>query len=123
MKPLDHLKKGLAILYSQIQERKVKLTAKLKSGRSISEADEEWLDGKDNLVDEERVVRAFENVSDYEQYIKQLSTEDKVIVQRLQDLAQVCGSDVAQAVLVKTSIPFAQKLVKKPVKKENATLA
>ena len=94
MKPLDHLKKSLTILCNQVQERKVKLTAELKAGRSISEADEEWLDGEGNLVDEEHVVGALGNASDYEQYIKQLSTEDKVIVQRLQDLAQGHGGIV-----------------------------
>lgn len=63
----------------------------LKAGRSISEADTEWLDGEGNLVDEEHVVGALEDASDYEQYIKQLSLEDKAIVQRLHDLAQGCG--------------------------------
>ena len=69
----------------------MKLTAELKAGQSISEADEEWLNGEANLGDEERVMEALENVSDYEQYIKQLNPEDKAIVQRLQDLAQGCG--------------------------------
>ena len=63
----------------------------LKAGQSILEADEEWLDGDGTLVDEERVVGAFENASDYEQYIEQLSPEDKAIVQRLQDLARGQG--------------------------------
>ena len=56
MKPFDLLKKGLSTLRNQVQERKVKLTAELKAGQSISEADKEWLDGEANLVDEECVV-------------------------------------------------------------------
>ena len=61
MKPLDLLKKGLSTLHNQVQERKVKLTTELKAGQSISEADEEWLDGDSNLADEEYIVGALEN--------------------------------------------------------------
>ena len=77
----------MSALHNQVQKRKVKLTTELKAGWSISEADTEWLDGEGNLIDEEHVVGALEDASDYEQYIKQLSLEDKAIVQRLHDLA------------------------------------
>lgn len=92
MKPLDLLIKGLTMLRHQVQERKAKLTTELKAGWSISDADEVWLDGEGNLVDEERVVEVLKNAHDYEQCIMQLSPLDEMIIQRLQDLAQGHGA-------------------------------
>ncbi|KAF8137048.1 hypothetical protein EV363DRAFT_1156257 [Boletus edulis] len=73
MKPLDILKQGLTKHQDKIQERKVKLTADLIAGCSVLEADQEWLNGDGNLVDEDQVVEMLENASDYKQCIEQLS--------------------------------------------------
>ncbi|KAI6115883.1 hypothetical protein F5141DRAFT_1212471 [Pisolithus sp. B1] len=63
MKLFNILKKGLTKLWDQIQDRKAKLTTKLKAGQPISEVDQEWLDGDGNLVDEEQVVEGLDNAS------------------------------------------------------------
>ncbi|KAI6115087.1 hypothetical protein EDD16DRAFT_1520810 [Pisolithus croceorrhizus] len=95
MKPFDILKKGLTKLWDQIQDRKAKLTTKLKAGQPISEVDQEWLDGDGNLVDEEQVVEGLDNVSDYERGFERLSSQDKEIVQKLQRLAGSGSKDDA----------------------------
>ena len=68
---------------------KVKLEIELKAGWPISEADQDWLDGDGNLVSEERVVEALDNASesDYEQGLERLSSQEKLIVEKLQKLA------------------------------------
>ncbi|KAI6158887.1 hypothetical protein EDD17DRAFT_1617570 [Pisolithus thermaeus] len=53
MGPTDTLKKGLEKLQDQIRVRKASLEATLKANKTISAADEEWLDNAGNLVDEE----------------------------------------------------------------------
>ncbi|KAF8136569.1 hypothetical protein EV363DRAFT_742552 [Boletus edulis] len=87
MKPIDALKKGLIKLCDQIRERKEHLTAELRIGAPISDADQEWLDGEGNLIDEERVVEALDGASNYELSFERLSEEDKTIAQKLQKLA------------------------------------
>lgn len=87
MKPVDLLKKGLKKLQDQTHARKGALEAALKANQPISEADEEWLDHTGNLVDEERIVNMLEHASDYACALAQLNAQDKLIVQRLLDLA------------------------------------
>ena len=87
MKPLDTIKKGLNILREQTRERKTKLNADLQAKKKLSEEDEQWLDGEGNLVDEERIVDLLERASDYKESLAQLDSNDKHVVQKLQDLA------------------------------------
>ncbi|KIK78413.1 hypothetical protein PAXRUDRAFT_164099 [Paxillus rubicundulus Ve08.2h10] len=87
MKCVDMLKEGLTKLHNQIRDHKTKLEIELKAGWLISEADQDWLDGDGNLVDDERVVEALDNASDYEQGLEGLSLQDKLIVEKLQKLA------------------------------------
>ena len=88
MKPLNILKKGLMKLCNQVQERKAKLEAELKVGQPISESDQEWLDGDGNLVNEEQVIEALEKASDYEQTLESLDMPHKMIVVKLQNIAE-----------------------------------
>ena len=60
---IDVLKKGLKTLKKHVASRKTQLEADLKAGNIISTEDEEWLDGAENLVDEERVIKALDNES------------------------------------------------------------
>ena len=60
---INVLKKGLKTLKKRVASRKTQLEADLKAGNIISAEDEEWLDGAENLVDEERVVEALDNES------------------------------------------------------------
>ncbi|KIL66717.1 hypothetical protein M378DRAFT_160191, partial [Amanita muscaria Koide BX008] len=85
--PIEVLKKGLSILQQQVKARKAQLEAKLRRNEKISHADEEWLDGKGNLVDEERVVEVLETASDYEMGLQRLNDAEKDTIQRLRELA------------------------------------
>jgi hypothetical protein len=62
--------------------------AKLQACLSISDADQEWLDGDGNLIDEEQVLEILEKASDYERGLEKLNFAEKMIVQRLEQLAQ-----------------------------------
>lgn len=86
MKPIEILKKGLKQLQNQIGEQKSLLEAKLKANQSISEIDLDWLDNAGNLVDEERVVEALDNASDYERGLERLGLEEKALVDKLKEL-------------------------------------
>jgi hypothetical protein len=91
MKPAEILKKGLAKLQNQNQNRKAVLEARLKTGQPISESDEEWLDHTGNLVEEERLVDGLDQASDYEQELKRLCSHEKYIVNKLTSLAENSG--------------------------------
>jgi hypothetical protein len=95
MKPIKVLKKGLVKLQGQIREWKATLEAELKAGQLISEADQDWLDGEGNLIDEERVVEILDNASDYNQSLDRLDSQAKKIVEKLQKLAGNDGKDVS----------------------------
>ena len=86
-KPIDVLKKGLKALRKQNEARKSKIQADLDAQKSITESDEEWLDGEGNLVDEECVIDLLENASDYDKGFAGLCETDKIVVQRLKILA------------------------------------
>ena len=64
--PLNSLQKGLQILQNDVRARKSRIEADLRAKKTITESDEEWIDGAGNLVDEERVVEELEKASDYE---------------------------------------------------------
>ena len=51
--PLDLLKKGLYTLRNQVQEWKLRIKSDQKAGKVLSESDEDWLNGKGSLVNEE----------------------------------------------------------------------
>ena len=87
MKPIDVLKKGLTQLRNLTRDWRTKLEADLKAGRPILEADEDWLDGAGNLVDEEQVVEMLDHASDYERELERLDEKGKSIVWKLKDLA------------------------------------
>ena len=86
-KPIDVLKKGLKALRKQNEAWKSKIQADLDAQKSITESDEEWLDGEGNLVDEELVIDLLENASDYDEGFAGLCETDKNVVQRLKILA------------------------------------
>jgi hypothetical protein len=64
--PLEVLRKGLEVLTNRIKPRKNALQAQLAKAKSISSEDEQWLDYKANLVDEQCVLEALEDAPDYE---------------------------------------------------------
>ena len=70
------------------------LQAQLAEKKSISSEDERWLDHEANLVDEQRVLEALEDASDYEQGFARLDGEQKGIVRKLQEAA----GDLSKAV-------------------------
>ncbi|KAI6013681.1 hypothetical protein BKA83DRAFT_4062974 [Pisolithus microcarpus] len=118
MGPTDTLKKGLEKLQDQIRVCKASLEATLKANKTISAADEEWLDNVGNLVDEERLVDELERAMDYESAFEGLNPQEKSIVEKLMEIAMSDGkggpgkkrNHRKNAQLVKT------------YKKENATL-
>ena len=81
--PIDYLWKGLKKLESQHQGRKEKLLAELKAKKTISEDDQEWLDGAANFVDEECIIEALESEADYESAMRTLSASNQVIFDKL----------------------------------------
>jgi hypothetical protein len=59
LKPCEVLKRGLKILQDQVKAKKEKLQAQLHAKKSISSLDENWLDNKANLVDEQQVLECW----------------------------------------------------------------
>ena len=95
LKPLEILKKGLAKLSQKTKAKRDELKAKLSRSETISSADERWLDGDGNLVDEQRVLDTLESASDYDRGVERLDINGKAIVQKLRewagDLAKIAG--------------------------------
>jgi hypothetical protein len=95
LKPLEVLHKGLKILNNRVKAKKEALQARLAERKSISSQDEHWLDHDANLVDEQQVLDALENTSDYERGVARLGDEQKGVVRRLReaagDLSKVVG--------------------------------
>jgi len=94
VKALDILKKGLNTLKSKVRPRKEKLQALLAEKKSISSEDERWLDQDARLVNEQLVIEALENASDYERGFQRLDDTQKGLVRKLQEIA----GDVAKVV-------------------------
>jgi hypothetical protein len=84
---LDILKKGLKVLENRVKAKKETLQAQLAKRKPISQEDEQWLDHNANLVDEQRILEALENASDYERGLERLDEEQKGVVRRLQEAA------------------------------------
>ena len=84
--PLHVLHKGLAKLKDSVKERKENLLACLNRKEKISDEDEEWLDNGGNVVDEEAVLNLLENESDYEHSLTQLTSQQKILVEKLKEL-------------------------------------
>jgi len=97
--PLEVLRKGLKVLESQVKTRKEALQTRLAERKSISLQDEQWLDNDANLVDEQQVLEALENASDYDQGVARLNEEQKAIVRKLREAA----GDVSKVVGKKRS--------------------
>jgi hypothetical protein len=70
-----------------VKTKKEKLEARLAEKKSISSQDERWLDHDTNLVDEQLVLEALENASDYERGLERLDEEQKSVVRRLREVA------------------------------------
>ena len=87
LNPLLVLQKGLKVLESRVKTRKKALQTRLAERKSISPQDKRWLDHDTNLVDEQRVLEALENASDYERAFARLDDEQKAVVKRLHDAA------------------------------------
>lgn len=87
LKALEVLKKGLKILQAQVKAKKEKLQAQLHERKSISSHDKKWLDNEANLVDEQQVLDALENASDYERGLERLDDVQKGVVKRLREVA------------------------------------
>jgi len=79
-KPLDNLKKGFSKLSQRVKKKTDDLYAKLSQQEAISSADEQWLDGEGNTVDEQRILDILESASDYEQGVAQLDDNGQAIV-------------------------------------------
>ncbi|KIK24426.1 hypothetical protein PISMIDRAFT_64833, partial [Pisolithus microcarpus 441] len=129
--PLDTIKKGLNILKEQAHEWKTRLQADLQVKKKLSKEDEQWLDGEGNLVDEECIVDLLERTSDYERSLMQLDSNDKQVIQKLQDLANASRKQPGKKhkcpeLQVWNVLNTCKKKMKKDtwsVAKENATLA
>jgi hypothetical protein len=93
-KPLDLLKKRLAKFSNRIKDRKDKLTTKLSQNEKISPAEEQCLDNKANTVEEQCVLDALEEASDYERGVERLDENGKNIVKKLREWAggQMAGN-------------------------------
>jgi len=89
LKALEVLKNGLKILQAQVKAKKEKLQAQLHERKSISSHDKKWLDNEANLVDEQQVLDALENASDYERGLERLDDVQKGAVKRLREVAGV----------------------------------
>ena len=90
---METLKNGLNRLKDQHKERREYLLAELKAKRTISESDQDWLDGAANLVDEERLVETMENAIDYGSGIAGLSPKEQEIVEELTKLGGGKGDE------------------------------
>jgi len=86
-KPLDVLKKGLKLLQCRFKARREKIQAQLAEKKPISPQDEEWLDGEANLTDEQQILEALEEASDYEEAFGRLNEVQKGVVKKLQEVA------------------------------------
>jgi len=84
LKPLEVLKKGLN---NYVKAKKEKLRSQLAGKKSISSQEERWLDQEANLVDEQRVLEAEEEASDYERGLGKLDDKQKGVVRKLRELA------------------------------------
>ena len=145
LKILEVLQKGLKVLKTQVKSRKEALQARLADRKSISSQDKRWLDYDANFVDEQQILEALENASDYECAFANLDDEQQGVVRKLQeaagDLSKVIGkkrkrayqdlfSSMAGTDQPKGTEPSHKKPVKENVhspmpvftKKENATL-
>ena len=146
--PLDVLKNGLKLLQRRVKARKEEIQARLAEKKSISSQDEEWLDGEANLIDEQQVLDALDDASDYERGFGRLNDVQKGVVRKLQEVAgnltktagkkrkHACSCDFQIALKtidkskgpenkpVKVSLSSSNKEPAGPVftKKENATL-
>ncbi|KAI6162690.1 hypothetical protein EDD17DRAFT_1757056 [Pisolithus thermaeus] len=125
MNPLDTIKKGLNILKEQTHEQKTRLKADLQAKKKLSEEDEQWLDGEGNLVDEEHIVGLLERTLDYEKSLMQLDSDDKQVIQKLQDLANASSKGPGKKCKHGVLNTSAKKRNKDTCStaKENATLA
>jgi hypothetical protein len=85
--PLKILKQGLKSFSQKIKERKDKLNAKLKQSKTLSPADEEWLDNQANVVIEQQILEQLESASDYDRGLACLDNKGKAIVKKLREWA------------------------------------
>ena len=58
----------------------------MKAKRAISEANQNWLDGAANLVDEVCVLEVLESAPDYETSLGKLIPRDQMVVDELKKL-------------------------------------
>ncbi|KAI0699981.1 hypothetical protein BC835DRAFT_1526109 [Cytidiella melzeri] len=86
-KPLDILKKGLKILQSRVEARRVKIAERLVAKKPVPSEDEEWLDKEANLIEEQRAIEILEDASDYERGLETLDASQQEAVQKLRELA------------------------------------
>ncbi|KAI0248524.1 hypothetical protein BJV78DRAFT_1156442 [Lactifluus subvellereus] len=127
-KPLEVLRKGLKVFKTRAKTKKEILQAQLAEKKSISSQDERWLDHDANLVDEQQVLEALENASDYERAFERLDGEQKGVVRKLCEAAgdpsKVIGSKRKRPERTRSQ-PNKKDESPAPVlaKKEDATLA
>ena len=65
-KPLDALKKAFSKLQNDVARCQKDLLDHLAKKEKLTESDENWLDNKANLVDEQCVIEALDAASDFE---------------------------------------------------------
>ncbi|KAG6850377.1 hypothetical protein C0991_010453 [Blastosporella zonata] len=125
---LHKLKAGLACLKAQVETCRNEILTCIQNKQSTSQADDDWLDSKGNLVSEERVVELLDEALDYERSLARLDLQQKIIVEKLKEL----GDRIKKAVRNKRKwpetckiVPQSEKQKAEPVfngKKKNATL-
>ena len=86
-KLLEIFRKGLSTLKIQVQERRQSLLKALVRREKISAADEEWLDGQGNTVDEEKLLDELEKSSNCKKAVEELGAREKGLLKTLQELA------------------------------------
>ena len=74
--PLVTIRNGLKKLENQHKEKKERLLTLLKEKKTISEEDQNWLDGAGNLVDEVHILGVLEKAPDYKTGLGQLNPSD-----------------------------------------------
>jgi hypothetical protein len=84
---IELLKKGFAALEKHVRKRKTALEDRLQREERLDAADNAWLDGPANMIDERRALDVLEDASDYERGLSGLSQGLQVAVQRMKDFA------------------------------------
>jgi len=92
-KTLNILKNAFSKLKKSTEKRRKALLSRLAKKEKLTDADEAWLDGDRNLVDEECVIDTLDAASDFERGVEQLSDNGKAALDRIR---QAAGDNVSK---------------------------